>query len=453
MTFFPFSLTVLFSLSLSFSPTSPQAATAAFSLFLVAAVAASFVLFSSASGADAARVLSSSDAGAPLPLVGDAFELSNANTASSDQVSAEAFRGVGAKGGGGAGGDASAAAAAAVAEPLPEGSPNLNDTAPATTPATVAVSAAAAAAAETPTPTMTSAPSTTTTTPPATTVPPPPPSPSTPPLLPPLAVSSEGHLTAGGTPIELVGLNWFGFEAGQTFVDGTSWSGSGSALSHDAMAVLWRMKLLGFNAVRLPFSFMEFDKAPRDVKSKCDRVSAEEVARSVAPPGVELRAEAFSAVPPLVPSPAAAGGGSSSPSSNEGHGGSASLTLPVPVGTPVPPRAPGSGPWESKVDCNADVPSTSVRDRLLWLVKKCVAAGFYVMLDDHISYDTTILDDHEKWVKRWRELAADLAAEPSVAGAVMLVSDDDAFFFRVGMFYFFMIKKTHYENKNFFFFF
>lgn len=372
--------------------------------------------------------MASSDAGAPLPLVGDAFELSSSNAdaaSASGQVSAEAFRGgVGARGNGG--GDASAAAAAAAAassEPLPEGSPNLNETPTATA---VSVSVSATATETPPTTTTPTTPPTTTTTPSST--PTTPTSTTTAPLLPPLAVSAEGYLTAGGQPIELKGLNWFGFEAGQTFVDGTSWSGSGSALSHDAMTVLWRMKLLGFNAVRLPFSFMEFDKQPRDVTSKCDRVSAEEVARSVAPPGVELRSEALAAggIPPLMP---AAGG--SVQSNNEGYGGSASLTSPVPVGMPSPPRAPGQGgPWESKVDCNADVPTSSVKARLLWLVKKCVAAGFYVMLDDHISYDTTILDDPAKWVARWKELAGDLAAEPGLAGAVMLVRR--VFFFFLG---------------------
>ena len=61
-------------------------------------------------------------------------------------------------------------------------------------------------------------------------------------------------LTAGGAPITLIGANWFGFENGQTFVDDL-WAGKDTALTHDALTVLWRIKLLGFNALRLPFSF------------------------------------------------------------------------------------------------------------------------------------------------------------------------------------------------------
>jgi len=391
----------------------PPSPSSLFSSLSLTQAALSFLLFllsvSFFSSATTSRLLlSPNDAGAALSLVGAAFEESSGTDASAapGRVSAEAFRG---RSGGISGAAESAAAAAAAAEPPPEGNPNLSDAAP---------------AAETP-PAETTAPpppppTTTTTT---LTLSPPPPTPAPPSTttsvstsqasaatLPPLAVSADGHLTAGGTAVELRGLNWFGFEAGQTFVDGTSWSGSGSALSHDALAVLWRIKLLGFNAVRLPFSFEEFSKAPRDVTSRCDWVGDAEVARSVAPPGVELPAAALAAVPPLFAS-APRGG-----SSNEGHGGGASD--PIPAVTP----APGTqGLWEHKVTCNADVPTTSVKERLLWLTKKCVAAGLYVILDDHISYDTTILDDKAKWVASWKELAADLAREPSLAGAVMLV--------------------------------
>ena len=49
------------------------------------------------------------------------------------------------------------------------------------------------------------------------------------------------------------GVNWFGFETSATMVAGL-WAGS-SSLTQDFKTVVWRFKLLGFNAVRLPFSF------------------------------------------------------------------------------------------------------------------------------------------------------------------------------------------------------
>ena len=51
----------------------------------------------------------------------------------------------------------------------------------------------------------------------------------------------------------LQGLNWFGFETSATMVAGL-WAGS-SSLTQDFKTIVWRMRLLGFNAVRLPFSF------------------------------------------------------------------------------------------------------------------------------------------------------------------------------------------------------
>lgn len=53
--------------------------------------------------------------------------------------------------------------------------------------------------------------------------------------------------------IMLQGVNWFGFETSATMVAGL-WAGS-SSLTQDFKTVVWRMRLLGFNAVRLPFSF------------------------------------------------------------------------------------------------------------------------------------------------------------------------------------------------------
>ena len=64
---------------------------------------------------------------------------------------------------------------------------------------------------------------------------------------------------ANGAHVELKGCNWFGFNVD----DGTGmltgmWGHNNSgknALSMDFKTIVLRMKLLGFNTVRLPFSF------------------------------------------------------------------------------------------------------------------------------------------------------------------------------------------------------
>jgi hypothetical protein len=59
----------------------------------------------------------------------------------------------------------------------------------------------------------------------------------------------------------LQGINWFGFNNGQTMLDGL-WAGYRNASLGDFPTVLKRIKLLGFNGIRLPFTFQDLDRAP-----------------------------------------------------------------------------------------------------------------------------------------------------------------------------------------------
>lgn len=51
-----------------------------------------------------------------------------------------------------------------------------------------------------------------------------------------------------------------------------------------------------------------------------------------------------------------------------------------------------------------------------------------MVIDDHISYDTLLLDNPDEWVATWAALAADLAKDPVLAGTVLLdlVNEPDA---------------------------
>lgn len=66
------------------------------------------------------------------------------------------------------------------------------------------------------------------------------------------AGSNQIRICSGSTPIALKGVNWFGFETTATLVDGL-WMGP-TALTLDFITVLRRIKLLGFNTIRLPMS-------------------------------------------------------------------------------------------------------------------------------------------------------------------------------------------------------
>ncbi len=75
----------------------------------------------------------------------------------------------------------------------------------------------------------------------------------------PLSVSNGQFFGTDGGPITLKGVNWFGFETSNTLMDGL-WQGP-TALTQDFGTVAYRIQLLGFNAIRLPFSFQVSTRA------------------------------------------------------------------------------------------------------------------------------------------------------------------------------------------------
>lgn len=96
-------------------------------------------------------------------------------------------------------------------------------------------------------------------------------------------------------------VNYFGFENGMTMVDGL-WANTRDALVADFATVVWRMKLLGINAVRLPFSFLEFSKTPQSIVwPSCGAIDPNRVRSNVIPPGMNVPS---SAVPPPLPTAA-----------------------------------------------------------------------------------------------------------------------------------------------------
>lgn len=69
----------------------------------------------------------------------------------------------------------------------------------------------------------------------------------------PISTSNGIFYGTDGQATTLKGINWFGFETSATMVAGL-WQGP-TALSQDFSTVLYRIQLLGFNTIRLPFSF------------------------------------------------------------------------------------------------------------------------------------------------------------------------------------------------------
>ena len=173
-----------------------------------------------------------------------------------------------------------------------------------------------------------------------------------------------------GRPLYLMGLNWFGFDCGATMADGL-WGGK-DATAQDFANVVYRIKLLGFNAVRLPFSFRDlYEKSPKWLNTRCTSTRPSSVSASAAgtppPPG-----DAFA------------------------------------VSTP-----PGT--------CNSYMPQQNTLDRFLWTVDYLARNGLYVMLDNQFNLDQTATQQPALWVQRWTDLATKLTQRYPLAASMSLI--------------------------------
>ena len=194
--------------------------------------------------------------------------------------------------------------------------------------------------------------------------------------LPPAIASLKAAEMVGcdGQIIALHGFSWFGLNTG-TAPDGL-WQAS-DALAGDLANAIWRQKLLGFNAVRLPFSFAQFTQPTKDFSASCGDADHDDLAKSVLDP--QVTDAKFSDAPGLLASP---------------H------------------RTPGR--------CNDYLPASSTRDRLLFIIKLYLDNNFYVLLDNHLREDTTATTNPDAWASGWSDLVRDVMAYEPARGRVLV---------------------------------
>jgi hypothetical protein len=104
---------------------------------------------------------------------------------------------------------------------------------------------------------------------------------------PPPPLRLVGHqLVSGrsGRSVSLRGINWFGFNVGMGMVDGL-WAG-GSAAATDFALIAYQLRLLGYNAVRLPFTWRDLNMPPRSFHKDCSEVSPDGLRRRLISPHV-----------------------------------------------------------------------------------------------------------------------------------------------------------------------
>lgn len=193
----------------------------------------------------------------------------------------------------------------------------------------------------------------------------------------PLTTSGGNIIGPDGNTLNLVGLNYFGFDDGNTMLDGL-WAGS-DQLTLDFATIVYRIKLLGFNAIRLPFSFQNlYNASPKSQTQTCSAVTNSAILSSVTIPG----------------------------------------KTDIPANQPIPqlsnpaPQTPGV--------CNDYVPSDTVVNRFAYVVSFLANNGFYVLLDNQFNLDTTVLDNYQQWLKWWPSLVATVSQDPVAASMLMI---------------------------------
>ncbi|KAK9795953.1 hypothetical protein WJX73_004029 [Symbiochloris irregularis] len=176
-----------------------------------------------------------------------------------------------------------------------------------------------------------------------------------------------------GEEVVINGLGWFGFNTGGTapldLTKGTT------ALSQDFNMIVWRMKMLGFNAIRLPFIFDSHWGLGLNPPTALTRAC-------VVPNVTGANSIDGSMIPPAFPN--------------------------LPLGnTNSLPQAP---PTVNEGICNYYMPADSTLTRFVWVVEQFIAQGFYVNLDYHGNKYTDSLGNAQG------KLFIDLVNEPDGFG-------------------------------------
>jgi len=156
---------------------------------------------------------------------------------------------------------------------------------------------------------------------------------------PPLKISVNRLVnTKNNKVVSIKGINWFGFNVGMGMVDGL-WAG-GTAAATDFALITYQLRLLGYNAVRLPFTWKDLDMPPRSFEKDCSPLTADAFKQRLISPHLLSR-----------------------------H---ARKPLPRNV-APIKNSRKGT--------CNTYLPTTTGFDRLLFVTQALISQGMYVVLD------------------------------------------------------------------------
>jgi hypothetical protein len=181
--------------------------------------------------------------------------------------------------------------------------------------------------------------------------------------------------------VDIRGLNWFGFNVDMGMVDGL-WAG-GSDAATDFSTIVYQIRQLGYNAVRLPFAHNFLAKTNVwDLERECTQM-----------PTGQMRSRLM-----------------------DPQDSAAYIRKVLPGNVAPMPNPSGK--------CNTYLPKRNNQDRLLFVIQQFVAQGMYVVLD----YQPQGLEQHaynlNQFVTAWSDLWKAVACLPNfnsdIAGRVLI---------------------------------
>ncbi|KAK9810257.1 hypothetical protein WJX72_007450 [[Myrmecia] bisecta] len=236
-----------------------------------------------------------------------------------------------------------------------------------------------------------------------------------------LTTDDQGNILFNNDPVLLRGVNWFGFDDGNTVFDGL-YQGTllppnenagnptnyDDGLTREFFTVMHRIQILGFNTIRVPFSFVDlFTLTPKSYTVNCQLATDADLRQYTTEPGFD---SSNVPLPPLVALPAAA----------DGYKPGLCNNYLDPSSSPKDPSAP------------ANPQITDTFSRLVYMVKYLANNNFFVVLTDQSNIDRTAVNDYQGWQDGWTRLVRDISADSVAATRLMIdpINEPDAFAMR-----------------------
>jgi hypothetical protein len=171
-----------------------------------------------------------------------------------------------------------------------------------------------------------------------------------------LTTKNDQIIDSNGNIVKLKGISWFGFNNGQ-IVNGL-WNYDG--IGGDFETTVLRLKALGFNAVRLPFSFSDILNQPYSnvVHNGVTPATTAQLITNLTDPNYSIAGKTFP-----------------------------SLTYSLP-----------------QTNSNDIIPQTTALADFIWMIDFFARNGFYVLVDNHTE-DNSITQNSATWTQNWQNLA------------------------------------------------